>query len=223
MAYTLAFDIYGTIINTSGVYNTLKKIVPNQTTIFMNTWRNKQLEYSFRRGLMNRYVDFSICTKEALDYSCDSLGVDLNIEQRETLMNSYKMLPAFDDVKRSLEELKAKDHRIFAFSNGSEKAIIQLLENAAIINLFDGIVSVESQKTFKPNPKVYAYFNTASQSSKSDSWLISGNSFDVIGAASYGMNTAWVQRSVTDVFDAWEYQPSVTINSLSELASKLDI
>jgi len=28
---------------------------------FANLWREKQLEYSFHRGLMQNYADFSIC------------------------------------------------------------------------------------------------------------------------------------------------------------------
>lgn len=223
MRYTIAFDIYGTIINTSGVFETLKTIVPYETQLFMETWRNKQLEFSFRRALMNCYVDFSVCTKEALDYACLLLDVSLSSGEKEALMNSYKTLPVFEDVEPCLVDLRAQGHRIYAFSNGSEKAIVQLLKNASIIEHFHGIVSVESQKTFKPNPKVYEYFNEASQSLKSESWLISGNSFDVIGASSYGMNTAWVQRSAKAVFDPWEYKPTITVKSLTDLPSEFTI
>ncbi len=223
MKYTLAFDVYGTLINTSGVYDTLEKVVGTNAFQFMETWRTKQLEYSFRRGLMDRYVDFSICTKEALDYCCLTLQVDLSSDKKKELMNTYKILPAFNDVETALEELKSKGHRLFAFSNGSKNAVSTLLENANITSFFDGVVSVENLKTFKPNPKVYAYFNVTTRSEKQDSWLISGNTFDVIGAASYGMKTAWVQRNEKVVFDPWEHQPTVTITSLADLPEKLKV
>ncbi|NER15814.1 haloacid dehalogenase type II [Spongiivirga citrea] len=223
MKYTIAFDVYGTLINTSGVYDTLKNMVGEKAFLFMETWRNKQLEYSFRRALMDRYVDFSVCTKEALDYTCIDLEIDLSSNNKNELMNVYKVLPAFDDVISTLEELKNQGHRLFAFSNGSKNAVATLLENANISSHFEGIVSVESLKTFKPNPKVYAYFNEVTKSEKRASWLISGNTFDVIGAVSYGMNTAWVQRKENTVFDPWEYEPSVTIKSLAELPKKLTV
>ena len=63
---TLAFDVYGTLIDTTGVSVALEKLINTQSMLFMNTWRAKQLEYSFRRGLMQNYVDFGICTRQSI-------------------------------------------------------------------------------------------------------------------------------------------------------------
>jgi 2-haloacid dehalogenase len=78
LGLTIAFDVYGTIIDVAGVYNSLKKIISNDATLFMNTWRTKQLEYTFRRGLMQNYVDFATCTRQSLDYTCNVLNVHLS-------------------------------------------------------------------------------------------------------------------------------------------------
>ncbi len=221
MAYTLAFDVYGTLINTSGVYNSLEKMLGEKATVVMDTWRAKQLEYSFRRGLMNAYVDFSIVTKEALEYACLAHKVQLIDTQRDALLNEYTTLPVFPDVLSGLQALKHDGHQLFAFSNGSEKAIVQLLGTANILHLFQGAVSVEELKTFKPNPEVYAYFNERARTNKSASWLISSNPFDVLGAMNYGMRSAWVQRSQEVVFDPWGRQPTTLISKLTELPQKL--
>jgi 2-haloacid dehalogenase len=69
MPITLAFDVYGTLIDTSGVNDLLKKYIEDKAERFMDLWRSKQLEYSFRRGLMKRHEKFSVCTRSALDYS----------------------------------------------------------------------------------------------------------------------------------------------------------
>jgi 2-haloacid dehalogenase len=222
MKYTLAFDVYGTLINTSGVFNSVEKMIGDKAKLLMDTWRNKQLEYSFRRGLMNTFVDFSVCTKDALEYSIRYLKINLTDTQKNTLLNEYKVLPAFPDVKNGLQSLKNDGHKIYAFSNGSTHTVSNLLINAEIINLFDGVVSVEDVQVFKPSPTVYEHFNTKTNSIKSDSWLISSNSFDVIGATSYGMKTAWVQRSEDSIFDPWGIEPTTIIHSLSELAQKLE-
>ncbi|MRT92307.1 haloacid dehalogenase type II [Ancylomarina sp. 16SWW S1-10-2] len=223
MKYTLAFDVYGTLINTSGVYNSLEKLIGEQAKLFMETWRNKQLEYSFKRGIMNKYVDFSVCTKDSLNYCCEVFKTDLNKAQIDSLMDEYSVLPTFPDVDTELKKLKKSGHRLFAFSNGSEKAVSNLLTNANIIERFDGIISVENIKTFKPNPLVYKHFNTETNSTKSDSWLISSNPFDVIGAISYGMRSAWVQRSPDSIFDPWGIEPTTIINKLTDLSSKLEM
>jgi 2-haloacid dehalogenase len=223
MKYTIAFDVYGTLINTSAVYTSLEGLIGSQAKIFMDTWRNKQLEYSFRRGLMNKYVDFSVCTKDALAYCCQFFSIKLTQSQKDALMKEYTILPAFPDVKDALDDLKKAGHKLFAFSNGSKSAVSMLLTNAKIFDLFDGIISAEGVETFKPNPLVYAHFNKESHSDKATSWLISSNSFDVIGAVSYGMQSAWVNRSSASTFDPWGIEPTITINKLTDLSMRLEL
>ena len=223
MKYTLAFDVYGTLINTSGVFNSLKQMIGEKAKPFMDAWRNKQLEYSFRRGLMNKYTDFSVCTENALEFCCKAFKKDLSSRQKDALMDEYAVLPIFPDVKIGLQSLKESGHKLFAFSNGSADAISNLLINAKIIDSFDGIISVENVKIFKPSPLVYEYFNKETNSTKSDSWLISSNPFDVLGAISYGMRSAWVQRSPDSIFDPWGDKPTTIIKEITDLPLKLEI
>lgn len=221
MKYTLAFDVYGTLINTSGVFDTLEQMIGDKAKAFMDTWRNKQLEYSFRRGLMKKYTDFSVCTKDSLEFCCQMFHIDLSTRQKVDLMDEYSVLPAFPDVETGLKNLKESGHRLFAFSNGSKKAVTRLLTNAKIIDRFDGIVSVENIETFKPNPLVYEHFNSETNSTKSDSWLVSSNPFDVIGAVSYGMRSTWIQRSPDSIYDPWGVEPTIIINKLTDLSLEL--
>ena len=125
MKYTLAFDVYGTLINTSGVFNSLQDLIGDQAQPFMDTWRNKQLEYSFRRGLMNAHVDFSTYTKDALEFACQVLNINLSTLQKNQLMEEYKLLPTFSDVDKGLEDLKASGHKLYAFSNVQQNCSIK--------------------------------------------------------------------------------------------------
>ena len=219
---TLAFDVYGTLIDTSGVFATLEKMIGVQAEDFMGSWRSKQLEYSFRRGMMHQYVDFSKCTKDALEFCVRSYQVDFSTEQKDELLQIYRVLPAFPDVEECLQVVKNAGYRTFAFSNGSHAAVSQLLTNAKLLNYFEGVVSVENTAMFKPSPLVYAHFNKTSQSSASDSWLISGNTFDVVGAMAYGMNSVWVRRSENTIFDVGWEQPTATVPSLADLITVLE-
>jgi len=214
----LAFDVYGTLIDPSGVRDLLEEIMGREADAFNKIWREKQLEYSFRRGLMDDYVDFSVCTKQALNYACEVTRRQLNGEQKVSLLVRYTELPAYPDVKAGLEKVKAAGHRCFAFSNGSKKAVAGLLENAGLSAYFEGIVSAEDVRTFKPNPEVYAHFCRKAGADKSQAVLISGNSFDVIGAKSFGMRAVWVRRNPDAVFDPWGIEPDAVAKDLSEVA-----
>jgi len=222
MATTLAFDVYGTLINTHGVLTALDELVGDQAKAFSNTWRDKQLEYSFRKGLMQNYETFAVCTSQALDDTCAYYGADLDDEQKQELMSIYRILPAFDDVEKGLTRLKAAGFRLYAFSNGAADALEVLLNNAGIRDLFLGVVSVDDIKSFKPNPAVYSHFLRKSESSGGEAWLISSNPFDVIGSISAGMKSAWVRRSPEAVFDPWGIEPTITVSSLVELDERID-
>jgi len=219
---TIAFDVYGTLINTDGVVFRLREWIGSQAEVFSKTWRSKQLEYSFRRGLMRRYETFAVCTRQALEYCCAEYDVSLSSEQKEMLLQSYRGLPAFADVEESLGALQAEGHRLFAFSNGTSEAVEEILQTNGLRQCFEDVVSCDALKTFKPNPDVYQYFMREAGDSK-DAWLVSGNPFDVIGAVSAGMKSAWVKRSNRAVFDPWGIEPTLTVATLSELCEKLDI
>lgn len=218
---TLAFDVYGTLINTHGVVSALEELVGDQAKAFSNTWRDKQLEYSFRRGLMQNYETFAVCTGQALDYTCASYGINLSDGQKKELMSLYRVLPAFADVEEGLQQLQASGFRLYAFSNGAADSLEVLLSNAGIRDQFLGVVSVDDIKSFKPNPAVYSHFLRQSKSTGDSAWLISSNPFDVIGAISAGMKSAWVRRSPEAIFDPWGMEPTITVNSLLELGNKI--
>jgi len=220
MKKVLAFDVYGTLINTHGVIVKLKEIIGEQATIFSEIWRQKQLEYSFRRGLMNRYENFSVCTQQSLDYSCDVMSVQLTSSEKQELLNLYQHLPMFDDVEQGLQ-LLSKNHRLVAFSNGAANTVNSLLSNAGIRDYFDDIISADEIKTFKPNPEIYHHLLTRTESSAENTWLISSNPFDVIGALSTNMNAAWVARTEKAVFDPWDITPNLVVNSLLDLNNKI--
>ena len=218
MKQTIAFDVYGTLIDTHGVIATLNQLnVPNAQA-FSAMWREKQLEYAFRRALMKNYVDFSVCTYQALQFTNQHYNAKLNGQQLQQLLDYYSQLPAFDDVKPALEKLHNEQHRLFAFSNGSSQAVEKLLNAANISHFFHDIISVEAVQSFKPDPNVYQYFLTHTKADIDNAWLISSNPFDIIGAINTGLNTAWVKRNKNQVFDPWQKVPNIEVSSLSALS-----
>ncbi len=219
---TFAFDVYGTLVDTSGVVELLTDMVGEKAQQFSDNWRNKQLEYSFRRGLMKDYVKFSECTRQALDFTCQSVGQDLTTQQKNDLLSKYNSLPAFQDALEALSRLQSQGHHCFAFSNGDPESVDQVLRAAGIRNFFKAIISVDDVKTFKPNPEVYRYFLKQTGADANNTWLISSNPFDVLGGLNAGMKTAWVKRSDKMVFDPWDATPTITISTLTDFSHHLE-
>lgn len=216
---TLAFDIYGTTIDTTAVSNKLDTLVGDLSALFTQQWRDKQLEYSFRRGLMRDYVSFPVCTEQALNYTDELLDTGLSKEDKKSLMELYQVLPAFDDVVPALQQLQEKNAHIYAFSNGTTEGVENLLNHAGISDYFMDIISVDEVKTFKPSPDTYHHLLKRTHAVKENCWLISSNPFDVLGAQNTGLKTAWVRRTSKSVFDPWETTPTKVISNLTELVS----
>ncbi len=223
MSVALAFDIYGTLIDPHGVVDELSKHVGDRAWEFSNTWRDKQLEYTWRRALMQRYENFPVCTRQALDYTDMLLQTGLDESAKAALVQVYRVLPAYDDVPASLQALADAGFHLFGFSNGVEEAIVGLLEHAGIDQYFEGVVSVDALHTFKPDPQVYHHFIEVADTARENCWLVSSNGFDVIGAVSAGMKAAWLRRSQSVVFDPWGVEPTLVINGLEELKYKITL
>jgi len=217
-ATILGFDVYGTLIDTSAVAADVDAILPGRGGAFAAAWRQKQLEYTFRRAAMKSYRDFDVCTAAALDYSASVFGMKLTAAQKTKLLDRYRELPAFSDVAPALDALHAQGARLLAFSNGVPQTVHDVLQHAGILHRFEDIVSVDEAKTFKPDPVAYLHYVRRACATCSECWLVSSNPFDVIGAISAGMLAVWVQRDPATPFDPWELEPTAVIHDFSELS-----
>ena len=219
----LAFDVYGTLIDPFQMEEHLRAVFGSLAKEATELWRNKQLEYSFRRAVMKKYQNFDACTEQALRFVCAQFGISAAKEALRDLLDRYLELPAYPDVPGALAELEARGFKIVACSNGTENAVRGLLERAGVLGRFSGIVSVDPLRTFKPDPAVYEHLATQVHAEKENIWLISSNAFDVIGAKSCDLRAVWVQRDPKKVFDPWEFAPDLVVRGLGELAGKLNL
>lgn len=222
MADAIGFDIYGTLVDPLEMNDHLRPLVGEDLADrFSELWRNKQIEYTFRRALMRKYENFGFCTRRSLIYTAHALNVELSEGDQEKLIEEYQNLRPFPDVLPGIEALKEKGHTLVAFSNGVEETARTLLERAGVLPHLQGVVSVDDVKTFKPDPEVYHYLASRLDTTPSGTWLVSSNPFDVIGAKCAGLRAAWVRRDPYVQFDPWDIEPDLVAPDLEALAEKL--
>jgi 2-haloacid dehalogenase len=217
----IAFDIYGTAIDPEGMAEHLEKAFGAQAKEATRLWREKQIEFSFRRAVMRKYVNFDVCTAQALTYVGARLGVNLDDDDKRSLLDSYLRLPAFPDVRTAFELLTNAGYALVALTNGTEKSVRTLLQHAGLIQYLETIISADTVQTFKPNPVVYEHLVRSVNRPRENIWLVSSNPWDVIGAKAYGLKAVWLQRDPSRIFDPWEFSPDVTVNSLEKLNDEL--
>lgn len=222
MPDAIGFDVYGTLVDPLQMNARLEPLAGGLSGRLAALWREKQLEYTFRRGLMREYEDFDACTRQALVFAAGALGVKLSEQERERLIEEYRSLSLFPDVIPGIKALKERRSlTLVAFSNGVESTVRSLLARAGILPHLQDVISVDDLKTFKPDPDVYRYLTRRLGTEPSETWLVSSNPFDVIGAKAVGLKTAWVRRNPDTQFDPWGIEPDLVVTDLESLAAKL--
>jgi len=221
MAESLAFDMYGTLVDPIRIWKQLEQYFPREAQRIAEIWRQKQLEFTFRLTAMERYEDFEQVTRKALDYALAAACSTLAKWQKDALMAQYNDLERFADVEPGLRRLKEAGYTMVVFSNGSP-SMLDAIMHAAHLNVYlSGFVSVDEVKVYKPSPKVYRHVAERLGRPVEEVRLVSSNPFDVIGAEYAGLQAAWVNRS-GGLFDTLAPRPPMVVSTLVELASVLE-
>ena len=210
----IIFDAYGTLFDVNSAAEKCKGKIGDKWEDFANYWRTTQLEYTWLRSLMNRHKDFWKITEDSLDKSMKFFKIDNSM--RNDLLDLYKVLSPFSEVKETLNKLKKKDFKLAILSNGTPSLLGDLVKNNNLENIFDDIFSIEEVGIFKPDSKVYELPVNKYKIKKDEILFLSANTWDVSGGGNYGYNSVWVNRN-KNIFDNLDYQPLNEIHDLSEL------
>ena len=210
----IIFDAYGTLFDVNSAAEKCKEKIGDKWESFANYWRTTQLEYTWLRSLMKRHKDFWQVTEDSLDKSLLAFKIDPNM--RPELLNLYKILNTFPEVKEVLKNLKEKKYKISILSNGTPDLLDSLVKSNDIEKMFDDIFSIEKVGIYKPDEKVYKIPIDKYKVSKNEIAFLSANTWDVSGAGNFGFNSIWVNRN-KNIFDKLDYIPHNEINNLKEI------
>lgn len=195
---TVAFDLYGTLLDVSGLASRLAPFIGAQAPELLARWRKRQLERTWTLP----YEPFDAVTMHALD----DVAPDLADDVREKMCATWLALPAHPDAVDALQTLGSKGVRRAVLSNGTAAMIRSAVDAAGLP--IDEIRSADEVKAYKTDPRVYAL------APKGTTLFVSGNAWDADGAKKYGHDVAFIDRGgpppVTPV--------DVRVRSLAELA-----
>tara|TARA_B100000427_G_scaffold324283_1_gene329172 strand:+ start:594 stop:1256 length:663 start_codon:yes stop_codon:yes gene_type:complete len=214
----IIFDAYGTLFNVNSAAEKCKNKIGEKWEPFANYWRTIQLEYTWLRSLMKRHKDFWKVTEESLDKSMKVFKIDKSMKNE--LLDLYRVLSTFSEVKETLKVLKEKKYILAILSNGTPDLLYELVKSNNLENIFNDILSVEQVKTYKPHPDVYNIPIKKYQVKKHEVVYLSSNTWDVSAAGNYGFNTVWVNRN-KNIFDNLDYVPQNQIKHLGEILDKI--
>ena len=210
----IIFDAYGTLFDVNSAAEKCKDKIGDKWEGFANYWRTTQLEYTWLRSLMKRHKNFWQITEDSLDKSMNAFNI--NKSMRSELLNLYKTLNTFPEVKDVLNKLKERNYKLAILSNGTPSLLNELVKSNNIENIFDDIFSIEDVGIYKPDSRVYDIPTKKYQIQKNEVAFLSANTWDVSGGGNYGYHAIWVNRN-NNIFDNLDYKAKNEVKNLNHL------
>jgi len=212
------FDAYGTLFDVHSVVRRDGANISGDLQALSQLWRQKQLEYTWLRALMERYEDFWYITEAALRSAVRQLSIEATDRQLERLMQAYLFPAAFAEARSALEALKGSPLAIL--SNGSPGMLDSAICKNGLESYFAEVISVDRVKTYKPSPRVYALGPMVLNLPVAEILFVSSNLWDAAGAKAFGYLVCWCNRSGAKIED-WGFAPDLMVQRLDQIPETL--
>jgi 2-haloacid dehalogenase len=208
------FDAYGTLFDVHSVVGCSDVNLVGDLEALSQLWRQKQIELTWFRALMERYVNFWHVTEAALRSALRQLSIQATDSQMERLMDAYLCPAAFTEVSSALEALERSPLAIL--SNGSPRMLEAAVRGNGLESYFTEIISADRVKTYKPAPRVYALGPQLLNLPVEEILFVSSNLWDAAGAKAFGYLVCWCNRAGAEMED-WGFAPDFTVRRLDQI------
>lgn len=183
------FDAYGTLFDVHSVVARAGAGIAGDLESLSQLWRQKQLEFTWLRALMERYCDFSQVNEDALRTALGQLCLEATEAQVRQLLEAYLAPAVFPDARAALDALG--DFPLAILSNGSPAMLDAAVRNNGLESTFSSIISVDQVKTYKPSPRVYRLGPETLHLPANEILFVSSNAWDAAGAKAFGYSVCW--------------------------------
>lgn len=215
------FDAYGTLFDVAAAARSLADELGAHWQPLAETWRAKQLNYSWLRSLMGAHVDFWQVTADALDYALEERGLhDSSLRQR--LLELYFSLACYPEVPAMLRRLKEAGLVTGILSNGAPAMLEAACRSAGIDTLIDHLISVEEVGIYKPDPRIYLLAMEKLTLPANAIAFHSSNGWDIHAGKRAGFYAIWINRHGQPA-ERLPNPPDVTLRCLSDVPNILGI
>jgi 2-haloacid dehalogenase len=182
----VAFDLYGTLLDISGLAARMWPIMGERSADLLARWRAAQLERTWRLNREGCYEPWDFVTAAALEEVAPGLPAD----SRALLSELWLTVPAFSDAAATLAGISSAGVRRAVLSNGTRAMIAAALEAGGLE--VDRILSADDVGVYKTDPRVYALLD--SEADRRRTLFVSSNGWDADGARRDGRTVAWIDR-----------------------------
>ncbi|MEZ9609135.1 haloacid dehalogenase type II [Vibrio cyclitrophicus] len=190
---TILFDINETVLDLRILKPKFRQYLGDES--HMSTWFSMLLHSSTVCLVTDTSSDFKSLALSALQSIVGRLGKTISDEGYQDILSTFACLPAHDDIKPAMIELREAGYQLVALSNSSSELLKSQLSFSGLLDYFDNTISVEQANTFKPAKSAYQYALQQLQIKPAQARLVATHDWDTHGALSAGLKAAYIDRS----------------------------
>lgn len=193
------FDLFGTLLSLEPLDHACDRLAPGRGAGIAARWRARQLEASWLRTAMDRWADFEVVTRDALEMTLDELGIESD-RDHAVLADAFAELPVVPEAAEVVPRLHGAGLTTGILTNASARTLERV---AARVELpIDHLLSVDAVRQFKPHPKVYRLAVDATGLPPDRIGFVTANGWDAAGAGVFGLRVAWLRPSLAATMPA---------------------
>ncbi|CAN5709168.1 haloacid dehalogenase type II [soil metagenome] len=186
-----------------------------------STWFAAVLRDGFALATTGRAEHFSRIGAVALRTELVKAGLPDDVEDKvEHVMAGFGQLELHPDVVDGVVALHDLGVRLVTLTNGSAEVAERLLARGGVRDHFERLLSVEDTTRWKPAAEAYQYAADVCEVPLDRLLLVAVHPWDIDGASSAGMGTAWLNRADAPYPDYFR-PPRFTAPTLTGLAEQL--
>lgn len=219
---TIVFDVNETLLDLNLLSPEFERLFGAAETA--ETWFAQLLQSALVATVTNTYRDFGELAGVALEVVAQQKQVPLSVAAKAAVLTKMRELPAHDDVRPSLERLRAAGFRLATLTNSPYRTLHDQLANAGLSDLFDLTLSVDEVGLFKPYRAVYEMAATKLGVEVAHIRMVAAHAWDTTGAIRAGCQAAFVARP-GKVLSEFDERPDIvegTLQGVVEQILKLD-
>jgi 2-haloacid dehalogenase len=213
----VVFDAF-TLFDPRPIFKAVEELFPANGKQVVETWRIKQFSYQWLRICGKKYKNFREVTADALDYALAKHVPFHTDNEKDLVMSKYESITAWPDVAPSLKELKELGFSLSILSNMTAMMLRDGIQNAALNNYFDFVISTDKKQTYKPDRDAYQMAVEQTKLKMDEILFAPFAGWDMAGAKWFGFPTFWVNR-LNDPIDKLDVGPEGMGSSLNDLVA----
>jgi 2-haloacid dehalogenase len=214
----ILLDVYETLLDMTDIERSVNHLMDSRRGYAI--WFEVFMQYCFVDNCTGKFNNFMSIANATMHMCGKNLGVNVTDDDAEDVLNLLSQLPVHEGVPEGLSRLLDLGYRLAALTNVPKEIINERMERTGLVSYFEKVLSAETIRKYKPCTEVYTWAANEVELPVHDMLLVSAHGWDIAGAASAGMKTAYLEQKMQILYPLAP-KPDIVCDDLDTLAIEL--